>query len=55
MSKRSGREVVKIQNQKIMKLMKAIRSKCRDCMAGQHLDCQIPDCSLYPYRPYKGR
>jgi len=34
----------------------AILAKCCDCMcyhADGRLDCQMPHCSLYPFRPYK--
>jgi hypothetical protein len=34
----------------------AILAKCCDCM-GYHgdgrMDCRMPHCSLYPFRPYK--
>ena len=36
----------------------AILSKCADC-TGYHADgrydCEMPDCPLYPYMPYKGK
>jgi hypothetical protein len=32
---------------------KAIKDKCLDCMCGQHIDCLMPDCSLYHFRPYR--
>ena len=34
----------------------AILAKCCDCMCYHvdgRLDCRMPHCSLYPYRPYK--
>lgn len=34
----------------------AIKAKCADCMsdyADGRLDCEIYDCPLYPYMPYK--
>jgi hypothetical protein len=34
----------------------AILAKCCDCMcyhADGRLDCRMPHCSLYPFRPYK--
>ena len=35
---------------------KAIRAKCCDCM-GYHsdgqIDCEMPHCPLFPFRPYK--
>jgi hypothetical protein len=37
----------------ILTPMKAIRTKCLDCMRGQVNEvrlCPITDCSLYPYR-----
>jgi hypothetical protein len=33
--------------------VKAIRAKCLDCMGGSSKEvkrCNIPDCSLFPYR-----
>jgi hypothetical protein len=34
-------------------LKKAIKLKCLDCMCDQKIDCEIPDCSLYPFKPFK--
>lgn len=31
----------------------AIKEKCLDCMAGQKISCEMPDCSLYSFNPYK--
>lgn len=32
---------------------KAIKLKCFDCMGGQKkTDCELKDCSLYPFRPW---
>jgi hypothetical protein len=31
---------------------RAVSAKCCDCMNGLHMDCQIPDCSLYAWQPY---
>jgi hypothetical protein len=36
----------------------AIKAKCYDCMnsfADGKYDCQIPDCPLYGFMPYKGK
>ncbi len=36
----------------------AIIAKCADCNAGYvdgKLNCQIVDCPLYPYMPYKSK
>ncbi len=36
----------------------AIQCKCYDCMgyyADGRRDCKMPDCSLYPWMPYKGQ
>tara|TARA_B100000315_G_C14475205_1_gene540277 strand:- start:720 stop:923 length:204 start_codon:yes stop_codon:yes gene_type:complete len=35
----------------------AALGKCYDCMGGYKdgkVDCDTPDCSLFPYMPYKG-
>jgi len=32
----------------------AVKKKCYDCMGGmKKIDCEIPRCSLYPFRPFK--
>jgi len=36
----------------------AIRAKCYDCMgyfADGVQDCEVAECSLYPFMPYKGK
>lgn len=36
--------------------VQAIKAKCCDCMGFFYdgkLDCEIPDCPLYPYMPYR--
>ena len=36
----------------------AILAKCAECLgyyADGRYDCEMPDCPLYPYMPYKGR
>ena len=35
--------------------LESIRAKCYDClgyMVDGGMDCEIPDCSLYPFMPY---
>jgi hypothetical protein len=32
---------------------KVIKLKCLDCLNDCQIDCEIDDCSLYPYRPFK--
>jgi len=37
-------------------LRAAIKAKCLDCCCWQRAeiaDCRVPNCALYPYRPYK--
>ena len=34
----------------------AIKAKCADCcglFVDGRIDCEVPDCPLYPYMPYK--
>ncbi len=36
----------------------AVKAKCCECMgyyADGRVDCENPDCPLYPYMPYRGR
>lgn len=33
----------------------AVRAKCLDCLGGRKYDCEIPECALYPWHPWKGR
>jgi hypothetical protein len=34
-------------------IKKAIKEDCIDCNGGQKkVDCEVPDCPLYPYRPF---
>ena len=40
---------------KKLTLKQAVLAKCADCMgkyADGKLDCEIPECSLYPFMPY---
>jgi len=42
---------------KKLTLKQAVLAKCADCMgkyADGKLDCEIPECSLYPWMPYGG-
>lgn len=42
-------------NHKPLTPVKAIAAKCADCMSNYgdgRVDCNIPDCPLYPYMPY---
>lgn len=37
--------------------IEAIEAKCYDCLGGYAdgaFDCQQPDCTLYPFMPYRG-
>lgn len=37
----------------IQELRSAIKADCIDCNGGQKkVDCEVPECSLYPYRPF---
>lgn len=31
----------------------AIKSKCRECVDWNQIDCEIPDCPLYYWMPHK--
>ncbi len=42
-------------SRELTELKQAIKEKCADCMCGQKTDCEIDDCSLYPFRPYRTR
>lgn len=36
----------------------AVKAKCCECMgyyADGRVDCENPDCPLYPYMPYRGK
>ena len=36
----------------------AIKAKCCDCMGyyiDGRMDCEVPDCPLYPFMPYRGK
>lgn len=39
----------------LLTLKDALKLKCVDCLCGQRIDCEIDDCSLYPFRPYRKR
>jgi len=39
----------------IKEMKKAIDLDCYDCMGKSYRRCDIPTCSLYPYRPKKMR
>jgi hypothetical protein len=32
---------------------KVIKEKCLECLCDQHMDCEMPDCSLYLFMPYQ--
>ena len=55
---KGGRDLLKYRNKEIKKLtpQRAIFSKCYECtneyLDGRY-DCEIPECPLYPYMPYK--
>ena len=39
-----------------LSLKKAVLAKCADCMGyyfDGRFDCQMPDCPLYPFMPYR--
>lgn len=50
MNKRKTKKEIRESN---LILKMAIKEKCLDCMCGQKLNCEIPDCPLYPFNPYK--
>ncbi|RJO60239.1 hypothetical protein C4544_05710 [candidate division WS5 bacterium] len=37
----------------ITSLKQAIKSNCIECLCGQKMDCEIAECSLFQYRPYR--
>lgn len=52
---RRKNSVVLAEAQKERGAMKrSIRKKCNDCMCGQKMDCEVPDCPLYGWKSYKG-
>ena len=53
---RGNKEFKKYQMGDRLTQRQAILAKCADCMGfyfDGRIDCQLPDCPLYPYRPYK--
>ena len=57
---KGGADLKKYRDGKLKKLtyFRAIHAKCFDCMNNYQdgkIDCEIPNCSLYPYMPYKGK
>ena len=52
---RGNKELKKYLAGESLTQRKAILAKCADCMGyyvDGKLDCQMPDCSLYPFMPY---
>jgi hypothetical protein len=50
------KELIEHLTGKMLTPRKAILSKCYECMnayADGKVDCNIPDCSLYPFMPYR--
>jgi hypothetical protein len=54
-TKRAGKtDLFNYLNGKRLTQRQAIRAKCYDCDGmGDTGDCDIKDCSLYPYSPFK--
>jgi len=34
---------------------RAMKAKCLECINFEMIDCRIPSCPLYPWRPYKDK
>ena len=50
--------IIKMTEGKTLHRAEAIKAKCYDCCGGYAdglADCQITDCPLYEYHPYKGK
>ena len=48
-------ELKKYREGKKLTRGQAIIAKCYLCMNGNRYDCEIPECPLYPYMPYRGK
>ena len=51
-------EIVPGARKKRPSMVKAIKAKCKDCMADYQdgrLDCEIPSCSLYHWMSYRDK
>lgn len=56
MKAQGGKELKKHLEGKRITQRQAIKAKCFDCMGGYRdgrENCEIPDCSLYAFMPYK--
>lgn len=53
MAKRKATEMARDFRKENAAYKRAIKAHCLGCMCGVKIDCQIPDCPLYPYWPYK--
>ncbi len=56
-NKRAGQgDLIKHLMGKRLFRSQAIKAKCYDCNGlGEQKDCDIEDCSLFPYSPYQNR
>ena len=53
-SRAGKREFIKYLRGDRITRQQAIRSKCYDCSGmGEQKECDMEDCSLYPYSPYR--
>ena len=51
-------ELLKHRSGKKLSYKQAVLAKCNECMgfyADGKLDCQIPDCPLYGFMPYRNK
>lgn len=55
---RGARELAAYRSGKTITRAEAMRAMCYSCLgnaADGAIDCEIPDCPLYPWHPYRGR
>ena len=53
---RGRNELIKHREGKKLTYRQAALAKCYDCMGGYQdgkVDCEIPNCSLYPFMPFR--
>lgn len=54
---RGRKELIAHKNGKRLTQRQAIYAKCFDCMGGYidgKTDCDMPNCSIHPFMPYRG-
>lgn len=51
--RRTNTELLRVVQQEHREMKKAIKAHCLECLCEQKVDCMMPACPMYPYRPYK--